>query len=315
MRTFVGYIADMAITSQDLIILTSPPASGKTYWIKAYSEALTNCSILVISPLRALVEECRAFFPPHVQVMTPEAWIRKKVSADIIIFDEFHLWFYWGDTFRDQMWEAFYEITSASSLCVALTATLSEQMIDQIAKFSCGFDRISWIDCGNQRLRFKPVRYLKCPDREWLLTEIMTQGKSAGVKLIFCQYREEVLHLERKLRNEGYSCLSCIGGEARDMKGKLLRNSRPDYIIATTVLSHGVNLPEISKIFFLYPVKNPDFWIQMVARGGRSGSEYEVFSVEAPQGLEWNRVQNFFQLVKHTLIQKIKLNIGLLLKF
>ena len=49
----------MPTKSQDLIILTSPPASGKTYWISKLQEVEKSDQLLVISPLRALADECR----------------------------------------------------------------------------------------------------------------------------------------------------------------------------------------------------------------------------------------------------------------
>ena len=55
---------------------------------------------------------------------------------------------------------------------------------------------------------------------------------------------------------------------------------RIDCIFSTTTLSHGVNLPEIKKVFIDYEVKNFDFWLQMIGRGGRQGSDYQVYSTD-----------------------------------
>jgi superfamily II DNA helicase RecQ len=292
---------------QELILLTSPPASGKTYWINLFKESLGNQKLLVISPLRALAEECKMKWGDKITVMTPEEWLIKKIPYDVIVFDEFHLFFYWGDSFRPMMWEAFFELTQFSKLTILLTATVSVEMKREVQLFACHFDSITWVDHGNQILRYKPTKYIKAPSSLWLIKQIESEKKNSGVKLIFCKYREEVFKLEKKLKHMGHQCLSCVGGESKEMAKKLLIVPDPDFIICTTVLSHGVNLPKIKRIYFLYKIQQLDFWIQMVARGGRSGEEFEVFSLESPVGLKWSTLRNYFVV----LLLGIKRNLRL----
>lgn len=287
----------MLTNSQDLILLTSPPASGKTYWISKLQEAKKTDQILVISPLRALADECREKWGNKILVMTPEEWLGKKTFFPTVIFDEFHLFFYWGDSFRPLMWEVFFEISQNASETFLLTATLSDEMKNEITLFSSQFDRIFWLDHGNQQLKFKPSSYIKAPDKKWLQNQIECEEKEDSVKLIFCQFRDEVLSYEKKLSGLGYQCLTCIGGESKYMAAKLKACPQPDFILSTTVLSHGVNLPQITKIYFLYKIINLDFWIQMVARGGRRGEEFQVLGLERPYGLPWNPTLNLMKLL------------------
>ena len=53
-----------------------------------------------------------------------------------------------------------------------------------------------------------------------------------------------------------------------------------DFIIATSVVSHGVNLPSIGRVIFLYRVQNTAHYIQMLGRGGRRGEsvQYHVLN-------------------------------------
>jgi ATP-dependent DNA helicase RecQ len=298
---------DFKRINMDLLILTSPPATGKTFWIESLILSLEHETILVISPLRALADECKTNWGDKVLVMTPEEWLNKEVKCSVNIFDEFHLYFYWGDTFRSKMWEAFYAIAMNSTLTVALTATFSKNIQREVCLFSSHFDSILWIDFGNQKLKFKPKKYVKAPSKKWLIEKIQSSPKKDGVKLIFCQYREEVFEMERKLTSLGYVCHSCVGGEAHQLVQKLIINLHPDFIICTTVLSHGVNLPSIREIYFLYQINQLDFWIQMVARGGRKGEDFEVFSLEQPLGLSWNMWANFFNVFYFSLKQYFSL--------
>lgn len=288
-----------------LLILTSPPASGKTYWINSFQKSWEEERLLVISPLRALANECTEKTGSTTDFMTPEEWRVKKPYRKVVIIDEFHLFFYWGDTFRPVMWETFYEIAQTAELIIVLTATLSENMRQELSLFSCHFDELTWIDHGNQKLKYLPGRYIKALSKEWILEEIRCSKKNESVKLIFCEFRNEVYQLEKELSALGFKCIGCVGGEAGEMAGKLKQTPCPDFIISTTVLSHGVNLPDIRKIFFTYSLKNVDFWIQMVARGGRRGESYEVFALERPYHLKYSLVKNFFILVLLTLRQKL----------
>ena len=139
----------------NLLIFTAPPASGKTYFIGNFLTHLNQIP-LVICPLRALADECCAKWGEDCVVMTPEEWLRKKNRSKIVIFDEFHLYFYWGDSFRHSMWEAFYELVMDAELVIFLTATISDPMLEEIKNFSVHFDEIIWIDHGNQKLKNHP---------------------------------------------------------------------------------------------------------------------------------------------------------------
>jgi len=115
-----------------------------------------------------------------------------------------------------------------------------------------------------------------------------------------------VMKWEKILKAQGQSVWTCVGGEDSLFSLKVQSEKPPKFIVATTVLSHGVNLPNISRIFFLYSVKNLDFWIQMVARGGRRGEKFEVFALENPVGIKWNSLLNSLAIARLSLKMKWK---------
>lgn len=287
----------------ELLVLTAPPASGKTHLISSLIQEFHH-PLLVISPLRALANECLSKWGSTCVVMTPEEWMKKGKSSRIIILDEFHLYFYWGDSFRPQMWEAFYEMVERAELVIFLTATLTLEMREEIKMFNCHFDQITWIDHGNQQLKNKPHKYYKAYSINWIEKYLLNLSSPTGVSLIFCAYRSDVLKWEKLLKSKGHSVWTCVGGEASLFSLKVQSERPPKFIVATTVLSHGVNLPNISRIFFLYPVKNLDFWIQMVARGGRRGEKFEVFALENPEGIKWNKLLNSLAIARLSLKMK-----------
>jgi superfamily II DNA helicase RecQ len=290
-----------------LILLIAPPASGKTYWIESFKLGLGKKSLLVVSPLRALADECKQKWGDSIRVMTPEEWLLKQEIFEVVIFDEFHLNFYWGDSFRPILWEVFFALSVEASLCVILSATFSDFMLEEIKLFNRNFSEILMCDFGNRQLKYPPKNYYQCPSKYWTQDYLENGPKPAGVTLIFCAYRSEVKNWTEKLQKKGHLVWDCVGGEAKEMKNKMAQGVNPDYIVATSVLSHGVNLPPIATIFFLYPLGNVDFWIQMVARGGRKGEEYRVFALEKPIGIKWNRFSNFLAILGLSFKMKLHL--------
>lgn len=282
---------------QKLLLLISPPASGKTFWIHSYATTYEESRLLVISPLRALADECKQQWSGKIKVMTPEEWLYFQEPAEVVIFDEFHLNFYWGDSFRHRLWEAFEALAAEAKLTILLTATAGPEFMEEVSRFRCHFDELVVVDYGNRRLKTPPVRYVRGPRKSWIASLIEAGPRGDGVNLIFCAFRDEVHWWEARLRARGFTVWGCVGGEAAKLRTQVLSGEVPDYIVATSVLSHGVNLPRISTVFFLYPLKNIDFWVQMVARGGRRGEAYEVFSLEDPHGITWSRSRNLLRVL------------------
>ncbi len=292
--------------TKDLIILTSPPASGKTYFVQQLAKKLSDVPV-VISPLRALANECLNNWGEACVVMTPEEWMRKPKDSSVVVIDEFHLFFYWGDTFRPVMWEAFYEIVQKAEVVILLTATLDAGMQEVIKNFDSQFHHIQWWDFGNQRLRFVPTEYIVIKNEEWMKNLILHFKWGGGVHLIFCHYRSQVRSWQSLLEQKGYRVWSCVGGEANVFSEMMGCEEAPDFIIATSVLSHGVNLPQIKIIFLFYAIEDLNFWIQMVARGGRKGESFTVYALEKPYGLKWSPWNNLLAHLRLSLKMRVHL--------
>ncbi len=228
----------------------------------------------------------------------------------VIIFDEIHLFFYWGDSFRPRLIECLESIIYSTPYSVLfLTATLHENLIIRLTHMISAQRKIYLpIDIGNCRMRFPPTKHVELP--KWTLTPILfylldhkliTQNI-----LIFCRYRQEVLDLEANLKSYGHHVLSCLGGESMIFLEKLKNNPNPSIIIATSVLGHGVNLPSCQTIFMTYHEDNPDFKLQMMARGGRMGEGHVVYSP-----ISWKK-ETFISALKTCINDLYQCNLAIL---
>lgn len=294
------------IQNEQAIILTAPPGWGKTYKLL---EAISKLSrkVVFVFPLRALCDEvftsaesfginscnCRSTQDfreidwEYITLVTttPECIdidfeVSSKVSP-VLVLDECHLIYYWGETFREKMFEIYHTLLATGSPLILLSATINEPILEKF-KFDLGFNYsdIIHVNIGNRELKNYPHRIYYYPKifRKHLYTDLFF-AKSSGTKLVFCKYRQEVFELTKELEKRGCSVLSCVGGEAKRFMYKLQKIQALDFIVATNVVSHGVNLPQIAKIYFTYRVDNLDFYLQMIGRGGRDGSDFEIHTL------------------------------------
>lgn len=290
------------------LLLTSPPASGKTYWIERFHEELGE-RILVISPLKALAIELESKWQGKISVRTAESYLLRPEEASVVIFDEWHLLFYWGDEFREKMWEAFYLLTTHCEFCIGLTATFNLEMKKRVEEWH-HFDEFLWVDRGNQSLKYCPSSMVRFWNSQ-LHREFIFLQNPKKTQLLFCQYREDVENWVKELKSHGFKVLGCVGGETALFVEKL-KEGVPQFIVSTTCLSHGVNLPIIEAVHFTYKVDNFDFWIQMVARGGRDGSPYQFYCSELIKEVRlnfWTNLWRNFKLMIWISIQHLILGL------
>jgi ATP-dependent DNA helicase RecQ len=215
------------------------------------------------------------------ELLTPKVYKIFENNTNIV-FDEIHLFYYWGDSFREKLIDCYEEILSLNIPVLSLTATMSESLLDRWKEDSKrNHDNSFVINLDNHTLKKDPKTILYIPRsfKNDIYKEFLFK-KSKYSKLIFCGYRAEVDSLKVSLIKMGFSVVSCIGGETELFQMELSKNNQPDFIIATTAISHGVNLPKISMILFRYQVQNYDFWIQMIGRAGRRGEEFCVYSMD-----------------------------------
>lgn len=297
---------------------TAPVASGKTRTVVEFYRQ-NDFKIVYLSPLRALANEVheqlslrgekhvflaggemsldvclekflsakKSFLVTTAELLSDEfieeLWrIKEKV---LFVIDEFHLFYYWGESFRPVLHERFLSLLNCSLPVLAITATMDTPVMESLKK-DLDYYEPTWIhlDSGNQQLHRRPAKLisyygLSAHHLHKAFWRELRQKEDSHILLYFCAYRSQVDELVQRARRLGYVALGCVGGEVEDFLEQLKKEAgKIDCIFSTTTLSHGVNLPEIKKVFIDYEVKNYDFWLQMIGRGGRQGSAYEVYT-------------------------------------
>lgn len=302
-------------------LLTAPVASGKTRMVvEFYREH--DFKIIYLSPLRALanevhsnleknqekhiylaggelpLEDClegflkakKSFLVTTAELLSEE-FIEELLTQEqkvLFVIDEFHLFYYWGESFRPVLHEKFLAILNCYFPILAVTATMDSTVMDSMKK-DLTFYQDFWIhlDYGNHKLHRKPQNMvcfhgLKPQYIQKAFWRELRMKNDKDIFLYFCAYRSQVDELVARSQRLGFKAIGCVGGEVDQFLLNVKENEgKIDCIFSTTTLSHGVNLPEIKKVFIDYEIKNYDFWLQMVGRGGRQGSDYQVYTYDS----------------------------------
>ena len=286
--------------------MLAPPGWGKTRILRSlYGEF--DRKIIFISPLKALAaefagsdlegifyiskraerEKLNQFIKKRkaILVLTPEMMDEgyflefASLGADyLLVFDEFHLFYFWGWDFRPLLWESAMGLSETGIAILGLSATFGEDWItrwNEDFKNSC--EKLYLLNLGNQILKNRPQEFYWVPFKSVFMRRFFHEMKGGGVILYFCKYRSEVDWWVEYFTLKRVNVLGCKGGEVTEFVKNLKKMPQPECIFATSALSHGVNLPSVKKIFISYQVKDLNFWIQMVGRGGRRGEPFELF--------------------------------------
>lgn len=273
-------------------LFMAPPGFGKTTSLLKFLEDDSR-QIVYLSPLRALKDEFQnrvnefgdRVLVKTVETMSEREWevIERCPESYVLVFDEFHLFYLWGETFRPKLLECFYRASMTGASLLALSATMNNEILRQVKNsLNHHFSNIYIIDLGNMQLSYTPNRYFLMKNKRVARIFLYQEIKKKEKILCFFEYRGEVKRMEKELEKRGVNVISCVGGEAKDFRQKLIK-SNPDIILATSTLSHGVNLPTIRKIFFFYKIDDYDIWLQMAGRGGRDGKGFDVYSFNTEQ--------------------------------
>ena len=253
-------------------------AGGEMPLEDVYANFLSKDKAFLVCTMELLAEE--------FLVECAKCLLEEETSKILFVIDEFHLFYYWGGGFRPILHDRFLALLNDQFPVLAITATVSDEVMNLLKK-DLSYYQDFWIhlDFGNQKLHREPkqiVSYygLKPHYIQKAFWREIRQKKPGEVFLYFCAYRSQVDELVHRTKRMGFRSLGCVGGEVETFLEQLQDSDRLDCIFSTTTLSHGVNLPEIKKVFIDYEVKNYDFWLQMIGRGGRRGSAYEVYTTD-----------------------------------
>jgi superfamily II DNA or RNA helicase len=298
------------------LLFTAPPAWGKTRMLFDIIKK-SKKKIIYLSPLKALSleffqavkKEFKAYgigssdfkldtkvflnSDRGILIVTPELIsselifeIGREKNRYIVVIDEVHLFFYWGKTFRPHLLEVLWGIMSQEISLLALSATISDEIqICLNEGVSLNYKYGYYLNVANRELLYTPTKsfFYGYLGEKFLNRRFLSIVKSSkGCVIYFVKYRQDVDRWLDLCSRLSINAIGCVGGDVDrficDLKD---RGNNLVCIFSTTVLSHGVNLPEISDVFIGYKVLDQDFLLQMVGRGGRRGGKFSIYLMDS----------------------------------
>ncbi|MCB9093477.1 MAG: DEAD/DEAH box helicase, partial [Halobacteriovoraceae bacterium] len=282
--------------------------------------------IIFVSPLRALAEEVLQRAPIKEKgylnarcefenwkfiVCTPESLLVSTLElkrTDLIVLDEIHLFYLWGDSFREKLIEIRELIFTSCERMIALTATISDEVFEIYQQeVALNFEHNYLMDLGNHKLNNPPFMHLTLP--KFLMTDDLLKiliefSLTKGRVLVFSNLRKRVDFWQANFQH--FQVLTCKGGEVPTFVEELKKIS-PDLILSTIALSHGVNLPSVGCVVFDGDFKDESFLVQMLARAGRRGESFFAISHSGSAVRKLLRSSAFPKVTPYLLLIKILL--------
>lgn len=291
------------------ICLVSAPASGKTSFLLNLIDTYPSYQWVFVSPLRALADEFRERLENREMiVLTAEKLHQDQYeylffdTNTIFVLDEFHLIYDWGYSFRYPLIDIWYKVSTSKAHALALTATLDHGLITEMyMDINRNYNQGFLLNYGNMQFKNPPRKQYFITQRSWhtdLLYNLIVKKKRV---IVFVAYRHQVDRLVSRINLIGVNALGCKGGEVDKFREELaLFFDNVQLIVSTSCLSHGVNLPSVDCVFITYTTSE-SFWLQMAARGGRRGEEFDLYSVRTRKPKLSELIHFYFRCLKHRM--------------
>lgn len=338
-------MAELLGVPSTFLLFSAPPAWGKTAMVLGLCRSFPG-RVVFLSPLRALAQEFRdraaaAGLRPEVLVRRggadPPAWRRRRRSLlvatpetldeglwgafeaerPLFVLDEFHLFLRWGEDFRPVLREALMRAAASGSSVLALSATMEPDLLERCRReVPLSVASSWWIDRGNMSFLHPPRRAVfmgRGGEPALRLAAARCLGSPPGRRrrLVFCRRRREVGALVGILADRGVRVLGCVGGGAAAFR-EAARDGAWDAAVATTCLSHGVNLPPMDEVLITWRTGARDLWMQMAARGGRAaGRPWDLYHCDPFAGTPLGRAWDALRLLSLDGLRRLRLSSGL----
>ena len=200
--------------------------------------------------------------------------VARSLRVPLLAVDEAHCVSQWGFDFRPdyaRLGEA--RAALGSPVCVALTATATPQVQDDIVRV-LGLREPLRVHTGIER----PNLFLaaqRLDEDEAKLARVRTVlAEVGGPGIVYCALIQDLLRLEGELRRDGYDPLVYHGdlsaSERREMHERF-RASSDGLVLATNAFGMGVDKPDIRFILHWQVPRTLEAYYQEIGRAGRDG--------------------------------------------
>ncbi|GEK35315.1 RecQ family ATP-dependent DNA helicase [Kurthia sibirica] len=302
-------VIEAVIKGQDVVTLL-PTGSGKSLCYQLPAYALAG-SVLIISPLLSLmqdqVEQLKLLGEKRVIAINSFLnWQDKKLAfanlsayrfifvspemlttenfqhaiADVnlalIAVDEAHCISQWGFDFRPQYLKIGQLFNNASRPpIIALTATATTEVIDDIKKYLSMMEPFEWIaPVDRKNIAYQLVKLAHSAEKiTWLENNVQNDN---GPGIIYTQSRKRTIEFANLLLGKGIRAAAYHAGmeqEDRQLIQHQFLHDEIQWIVATNAFGMGVHKADIRQVIHDHIPSAVANYMQEVGRAGRDGQQ------------------------------------------
>jgi ATP-dependent RNA helicase DeaD len=138
--------------------------------------------------------------------------------------------------------------------------------------------------------------WMRIPDDEHSLAliRIIEQSDLEDVFLVFCDRREDVDRLMRRLERMPFSIKALHGGYDQDARFRVMsafRTGEVKALVATDVASRGLDVAHVTHVVNYAPPRDVTDYTHRIGRTGRAGRKGQAITLVTPHGMRrWSQV-------------------------
>lgn len=237
-----------------------------------------GCKVVKLADIGRSIDIATASATADIVICSYEHAVRAIRVAQELLTRQRLGWCFWNEAhvisldgdFRD--FSTLNEISAHCAQVCCMTATLQPQHLTTLASKlgRNGFSTSMFVPPSRPGL----VMQLKMTtdSKSWIVQQLKAQPKHQKA-IVFCLFKKNVSEMAKCLRLElqNRKILECTSGALADLP--TFRTLDSSVMVCTSVLSAGVSIDSITRVYFLDGVQGPEALIQGAGRGARAETD------------------------------------------
>lgn len=237
-----------------------------------------GCKVVKLADIGRSIDIATAAATADIIICSYEHAVRAIRVAQELLTRQRLGWCFWNEAhvisldgdFRD--FSTLNELSAHCAQVCCMTATLQPQHLTTLASKLGRNDFSTSMFVPPNRPGLVMLLKLTTDSKSWIVQQLKAQPKHQKA-IVFCLFKKVVSEMAKCLRVElqNRKVLECTSGALADLP--TFRTLDSTVMVCTSVLSAGVSIDNITRVYFLDCVQGPEALIQGAGRGARAEAD------------------------------------------